>query len=194
MTALVVEPPTVSCWYDPTGRERSAVRKRNHIKQLVQAVPMPDPFTLEALVEAVGEHTGRPFLLAEVDIPTTSVVCGMTLTVANLDAEVIVYPANAQYWHQVLIVLHEIGHRVMGHEKADASEGIVEILAPRFDPEMVLAAIGRSRYEEPAEYDAENFARRLLLRVQKAAAPHSRSAADADVAATIARFDDTFGL
>jgi hypothetical protein len=193
--STVLEPPTVSCWYDPMGREKSALRKKDlYIKNLVQAVPVPDPFTLQGLVDAVGAHTGKPFLLAEVDIPTSSVVCGMTLTVADLDAEVIVYPANAQPWHQVLIVLHELGHRMMAHEKADADEGIVEILAPSFDPDMVLAAIGRSRYDQPAEHDAESFARQLLVRVQKAAAPHARPAADANVAAAIARFDDTFGL
>src|SRR5262245_28334090 len=78
----------------------------------VERLSVPRPFTLERLVEAVAACQPKPIVLVKEPLGGT-VPCGWLVRTGEVDY--ICYPTNTSRSHQLHIVLHELGHLVLGH-------------------------------------------------------------------------------
>lgn len=114
---------------------------------------IPRPFDLNALLDRVEEHRGRP-----IDLHATPVEshgpCGLWLRQAGRD--VIVYADNTSTVHQTHIVLHEIGHMVCDHRGAcDLALGSVTDLVSPASAGLAEHMLRRSTYGDDQEQEAE---------------------------------------
>ncbi|MFL6118764.1 hypothetical protein [Actinophytocola sp.] len=148
------------------------------IGAVVDWLPIPRPFTLERFVRMLGEQRGRPIQLVPAHLGA-SAPCG--LLVVTADADVICYASNTTSLHQRHIVLHEVGHLLLGHSQhwveeatiaettaggeddgRDGGEGDrltgLEAWVPWLSAPLIRRLLGRSQYDDDAERDAEVFA------------------------------------
>ncbi|MEU3904160.1 hypothetical protein AB0F20_10110 [Streptomyces goshikiensis] len=81
---------------------------------IVDQLPIPQPFTLEAFCDGIAALRGRPLILLPLDgPPDPALPCGIWL---GLDvADLIFYDAAAAEILKTQIVLHEIAHMLLGH-------------------------------------------------------------------------------
>ncbi|MBC9000491.1 ImmA/IrrE family metallo-endopeptidase [Micromonospora aurantiaca (nom. illeg.)] len=129
---------------------------RRQITPLVDRFSPPAPWDIARYVETISARRGRPIQLLPTD--TAGGVCG--LWVATDQADYIAYERGTSGPHRDLIILHELGHILFGHDG------------------RTLAHTGsRSRYPDIQEQQAEVFATEVLQRAgQKRPAPPSRQA------------------
>jgi hypothetical protein len=146
------------------------------IAAVVDSLPIPRPFTLERFVRTLGRQRGRPIQLVAAPLGATA-PCGLLVVTADVD--LVCYASNTNWRHQIHIVLHEIGHLLLGHsnhhlpsEDADATvdtAGIVDgqgaqgpsgldAWVPGFSASLIRRLLARSRYDDSDERDAEVFA------------------------------------
>jgi hypothetical protein len=140
------------------------------IDAAVQRLPIPRPFTMGGLAEAVSEREGRPVKLIGEQLGGTA-PCGWLIRTKEVDY--VCYPTNTSRLHQLHIVLHEIGHLVLRH------------------PAAALSTFGQPPADPAAERAAEMFATsaaRRIWRVQQTRDEEQASQGD-DVAALGAVFD-----
>ncbi|SKX07553.1 Uncharacterised protein [Mycobacteroides abscessus subsp. massiliense] len=79
------------------------------------------------------------------------------------------YQDGTSQLHADQIILHELGHMLLGHDKnvkTDTAQ-MVSALTPNLAPGAVKAALGRSAYDTSAEHDAELFASLILAHTPK---------------------------
>jgi hypothetical protein len=112
----------------------------------------PADLTLSRLLEQVSVKRERELFLWELPLPTP--MFGAVMAGPNTDY--IVYEQNTPQFHRDHIVLHEIGHLVLGHPVLTVTED----LKPGTDLRQLLlsAAMRVSRFELPEEQEAEAFA------------------------------------
>ncbi|MET7879841.1 hypothetical protein ABZS52_23280 [Micromonospora profundi] len=125
---------------------------------------MPEPFDIQSLCEVLGERRGRPIHLVPIKLPAHT-VCGMCVPTGDFDA--IFFEQDTSPLHQQLIIGHELGHLLAGHQAtevldADASR----LLLPDLDPELVQRSLGRSNYAAAEEREAEMIGSLLLQRLR----------------------------
>jgi hypothetical protein len=82
------------------------------IIEAVDRLPVPRPFTLERFVRALRDTRRKPVELVETPLGGTA-PCGWLIRTSQVDY--VCYPSNTSWSHQLHIVLHEIGHLVLGH-------------------------------------------------------------------------------
>ncbi|MFF3157998.1 hypothetical protein [Streptomyces sp. NPDC057910] len=89
-------------------------RRRSAASSLLDDLPIPSPFDLQAFCDLIAEARGRPLLLLPLDGPSLpELPCGIWL---GLDvADLIFYEAAASEILRAQIVLHEIAHMLLGH-------------------------------------------------------------------------------
>ncbi|WP_433200357.1 hypothetical protein ACQP1G_08300 [Nocardia sp. CA-107356] len=95
---------------------------------------------------------------------------GSGLWIAKRDSDIIVYGADTTEWHAEHIIVHELGHMLLGHGPESATEtpaprplfAIAELL-PSISAESIAYVLGRSDYESARERDAETFADLVML-------------------------------
>ncbi|WP_410818975.1 hypothetical protein [Micromonospora sp. 050-3] len=146
-------------------------RLRRRCEQMVAELEVPEPFDIQKLCDALGERRGRPIHLVPIKLPAHT-VCGMCVPTGDFDA--IFFEQDTSPLHQMLIIGHELGHLLAGHQAtevldADASR----LLLPDLDPQLVQRSLGRSNYAAAEEREAEMIGSLLLRRVRG-----SRSDAD----------------
>ncbi|MBQ1022739.1 hypothetical protein KBX71_33375 [Micromonospora sp. D93] len=83
------------------------------------------------------------------------------------DFDAIFFEQDTSPLHQLLIIGHELGHLLAGHQAtevldADASR----LLLPDLDPQLVQRSLGRSNYAADEEREAEMIGSLLLRRVR----------------------------
>lgn len=105
---------------------------------------------------------------------------GLLATTARNDY--IFYANVASALHQQHIVMHELAHLVLGHDRAfpaAADEPLAAFagLLDALPPELVVRVLGRHAYSEPQEQEAELLASLLLCRP-----PRRADTADSDKA------------
>lgn len=116
---------------------------------------IPKPFSVEAFCANLAELRGRPIVLIPWDTRQINQPTGLWIGTAK--ADYIVFDALTTAIHRAHIVLHELGHLLLGHH--DGNAGSVDLLVGGIDPTTVLAAVGRTRaYDERDECEAEQFA------------------------------------
>lgn len=92
--------------------------------------------------------------------------CGMLA--ATEDHDFIFYQERTSPFHQALIALHEISHLLFGHlVDAVISDGTSQLLTPHLDPSLVRRMLGRTRYSEENEREAETLASLILSRINE---------------------------
>lgn len=144
-------------------------------RKLTGTVPIPQPWDLTNYLAAVAAHRGRPIALHPVDaaiLSGTGCGTGSGLWIAKRDSDVIVYGADTTRWHAEHIIVHELGHMLLGHgaEETPGTDSemahtvsTVAGLLPSISPESIAHVLGRSDYGTARERDAETFADMVML-------------------------------
>lgn len=154
-------------------RRRGADGRDRSVRKLVEALPLPTPFTIDGLVDAVAARTGRRIVLHPLyDLPPE--ISGISLPATNDESDasfVICYDATVPDWSQQLIILHELGHHLLGHahRPADGSEATHDSAGRLGRPLGVGAGHGlaRTSFDNPMEVDAEWFATLMANRIER---------------------------
>ncbi len=138
------------------------------MRQLIGQLPIPSPWDRSKFVHAVEQLRGRRITLLPVDgALLAGSACGLWLVREHDD--VVLYQDGTSQLHADQIILHELGHMLLGHDKnakTDTAQ-MVSALTPNLDPATVKAALGRSAYNTTAEHDAEMFASLILSHTPK---------------------------
>ncbi|MGO4647569.1 hypothetical protein AB4305_21765 [Nocardia sp. 2YAB30] len=129
-----------------------------------RTVPLPNPWNLTAYLAAVAAHRGRSISLHPV--PTTMLAdtgCGGGgLWVARKHDDIIVYDADATGRNADHMILHEIGHMLLGHGKDRERSGplppSLAVILPSISPQSIEHVLGRSEFGTDREREAEVFA------------------------------------
>lgn len=145
------------------GSTRECVETRQVFAAL-KDLPIPRPWNLRAFIDALQEQRCRPIRLepypAEAQLQHP---CGMWIRCE--DADIIFYERSTSQYHCQHIILHEIGHMVLGHEplSVDApGPGAMQQLMPDVDAAAMVKVLGRTTFDNEVENEAELFASLLL--------------------------------
>src|SRR4051812_45104539 len=126
-------------WRSSTS-SRARGAKPQHLREiraLVEQIELPSPWDLHALIDSLSRQTGCTFLLHPLDdLPPE--ISGVSLPAGgeSANAYVLCYDARVPAWSQLIIILHEIGHHLLGHSGgADACSESSALLHGRSDEE-----------------------------------------------------------
>ncbi|MBF6194912.1 hypothetical protein [Nocardia implantans] len=149
-------------------------------RSLTRDLPIPHPWNLQAYLDAVAEHRGRSISLWPIDtalLAGTGCGTGSGLWIAKQDSDVIVYGADTTEWHAEHIIVHELGHMLLGHGPEQHRPGepttstptvaAVADLLPSISPESIAHVLGRTDYGTMRERDAETFADMVMLHAMR---------------------------
>lgn len=142
---------------------------RRRCEELLATVAVPQPCDLYEFVSALGAERGRAIRV--VDLPDEGTAgaprkgdrpaCGM---VAQYPTEDVIFLEPRGWVYRVHVALHEVAHLVCEH-RGDGP-GLDRLrLFPDLDPGLVRAVLGRTRYSEPQEVEAEAMASILTERL-----------------------------
>ncbi|MFX0576732.1 hypothetical protein [Nocardia nepalensis] len=134
-------------------------------RDAARTVPLPSPWNLSAYLASVAAHRGRSISLQAVPAATLADIgCrGSGLWVARGRDDIIVYDASATDRNVDHIILHEIGHMLFGHGRADTDAAApiapkLAALLPSISPASIEHVLGRNEFGADRERDAEVFA------------------------------------
>ncbi|MFQ6327100.1 hypothetical protein ACLMAL_13310 [Nocardia sp. CWNU-33] len=147
----------------------------SRFRELSRTVPIPHPWDLPTYLNAVAAHRGRTITLLPVDTPIlsgTGCGTGSGLWIAKHDSDVIAYGADTTEWHAEHIIVHELGHMLLGHgaepsRPSTQNYAVITDLLPSISPESIAHVLGRSDYESTRERDAETFADLVMLQAMR---------------------------
>ncbi|MFI1971817.1 hypothetical protein [Streptomyces cinnamoneus] len=154
---------------DEDGAGMRVGRIRRRCKQLIQELGLPASTGLQGLCDALAGRVGRPIHLVPMSLD--GVVSGMTATTD--DAFWIVYEQKTSPWHQVHIVLHEIGHLLLGHDQDPAvTEDALKVWTPSVDVATAMRRMGLTMglarhhcYDNLTERETEILGTLLMAKV-----------------------------
>ncbi|MEU3628885.1 hypothetical protein BS329_15815 [Amycolatopsis coloradensis] len=145
---------------------------RKAIAYLLREIGAPHPldtdtvWDLATFCDAVAEHRGRPIELIPYDLPNAGPL-GIFQPMQSVD--VIIFDRNTTKLHEEQIVLHELGHILLGHKGVDLAGAVSPALAvtlgitPGTDDSGLAAPLHRDTYSDRQELEAE-YAASLLSR------------------------------
>jgi len=164
-------------------------RPDGQITAKVSELDIPIPFDLDEFIARLERQRGRTILL----FPFTAGPegpCGVWISTAETDY--VYHERETTSLHKAHIVLHEIGHMILGHQcSTPAVDDLARILAPDVGPELIRLVLGRSGYTSEDEREAETFASLVLERASRPADP--KPAAEPEVAVVLDRLERTWG-
>ncbi|WP_432049922.1 hypothetical protein [Verrucosispora sp. NA02020] len=138
---------------------------RKHCEQIVDELDIPEPFEIKKLCDVLGERRGRPIHLVPFQLPTHT-VCGMFVPTGDFDA--IFFEQDTSPLHQLLIISHELGHLIAGHQAKEVLDPEASrLLLPDLDPALVRRSLGRSNYAAAEEREAEMIGSLILRRARR---------------------------
>ncbi|MEU1309548.1 hypothetical protein ABZ419_11725 [Streptomyces cinnamoneus] len=154
---------------DEDGASMRVGRIRRRCKQLIHELALPASTDLRGMCDAVARHVDRPIHLVPMSLD--GVVSGMTATTD--DAFWIVYEQKTSPWHQVHIVLHEIGHLLLGHDQDPAvTEDALKVWTPSVDVATAMRRMGLTMglarhhcYDNLTERETEILGTLLMAKV-----------------------------
>ncbi|WP_054814273.1 hypothetical protein [Nocardia arizonensis] len=134
-----------------------------HFGDAARAVPLPNPWNLNAYLADVAAHRTRSLSLRPVpgELLAENGCRGKGLWVARKFDDIIVYDADATERNADHIILHEVGHMLLGHADLDGEPPRVRLppalaaLLPALTGQHVL---GRAEFGAEFEQEAEVFA------------------------------------
>lgn len=158
---------------DTSSRSGAAEPRDPAIEQvhrLTDELAVPRPWDLEVFLGQVTALAHKRIQL----VPLYGGVaerlpCG--LVVERADDVVIAYDANTSGYHADHIVLHEIGHLLLGHlggAPNGPERAFVRTLFPNLDQSTVLRVLARGDYDGIAEHQAELFASLVMSEARTA--------------------------
>ncbi|MER5361284.1 hypothetical protein [Streptomyces sp. NPDC002785] len=136
-----------------------APRSRERCEDLVRSLDIQAPFDVEALCRSIAEQRGRPlYLHSTPGVTGTDIPCGAWL--ATEKADHIFHEQSTSPLHRTHIILHELGHMLLGHQSAldNSGTGISAALFPDLSPAMVTSLMKRASYNTEDERSAEYLA------------------------------------
>ncbi len=162
------------------ARKADEVERRN--REFVDGLGLPVVDSVLDLVPFMEERLGRSIRLmpfasdpTDPDSLDASAPCGLWL--ATGDTDYVFYDTAISRAHAEIIVGHEFGHMLKGHRgNAPLAGGDLGGLITDIDPATVQLILGRTRYNEPEEYEAEMLGSLLQEHVTTSRAPSSREA------------------
>ncbi|GGO88020.1 hypothetical protein GCM10012280_27850 [Wenjunlia tyrosinilytica] len=134
-------------------------RIRRQCKELIRELRLPPSTDLDGVRNVTAGRTGRPIHLVPMSLGGT--VSGMT---ATTDTDTFVfYESRTSPWHQAHIVLHELGHLLLGHEQEPTvTEEAVKVWTPSVDAATAMQRMGLTMgfarhhaYDDAAERETE---------------------------------------
>ncbi|MET7767559.1 hypothetical protein [Nocardia sp. NPDC005366] len=132
------------------------------IGDATRAVPLPNPWNLNAYLGEVAAYRGRSISVRQVpgEMLAERGCRGKGLWVARTHDDIIVYDADAIDRNADHIILHEIGHMLLGHGKAEdePTAPMPTTLASLFPSLSIQHALGRTEFGADREQEAEVFA------------------------------------
>ncbi|MEU9464327.1 hypothetical protein [Streptomyces sp. NPDC048312] len=145
---------------------------RRRCRAVLKRLPLPHPFSVEALCRSLAEERGRP--LYTHPLPTQAVAAGACgLWLATPAGDHIFSEVGTSRPHQEHIVLHEIGHMLFDHHTVTAGGADpVRALLPDLDGQLVERLLARTSYTTQQEREAEILA--SLIRIEAAKASVGR--------------------
>ncbi|MEU7673533.1 hypothetical protein AB0C42_01795 [Micromonospora taraxaci] len=139
-------------------------RLRKRCERMVAELRIPELFDIQMLCDALGERRGRPIHLVPIKLPAHT-VCGMCVPTGDFDA--IFFEQDTSPLHQQLIIGHELGHLLAGHQATEVlDDDASRLLLPDLDPQLVQRSLGRSNYAAAEEREAELIGSLLLRRLR----------------------------
>lgn len=131
---------------------------RPDIGDVLASIDIPDPFDIQVLCDRIAAQRGRPLHLHSVPgVSGTDAPCGVWI--ATEKADHIFHEAATSPLHQDHIILHEIGHMLLGHRSIlDGVQADGGGLFPDIDPATVVSLLTRASYGTEDERDAERLA------------------------------------
>ncbi|MBY8884513.1 hypothetical protein K7472_06600 [Streptomyces sp. PTM05] len=147
---------------------------RRRCKRLIDELGVPAATGLRELCDVVARRVGRPIHLVPMGLD--GVVSGMTATTE--DAFWVFYERGTSPWHQTHIVLHEIGHLLLGHDQEPSvTEEALKVWTPSVDVATAIKRMGLAMgfarhncYDNLAERETEVLGTLLMERVVPSAA------------------------
>jgi hypothetical protein len=130
----------------------------------LQQVEIPDPFDIQAFANQVSRHRGRPVRLVPKD--DVQGPCGAWLP--SHEGDYVFYEPNTGHFHRDHIVLHELGHLLMGHDAQSFWTDEAPTLLPDLDLKVIAThMLARSSHDDPVEQEAEMIATLVQERVRR---------------------------
>lgn len=126
-------------------------------EQRLATLEVAEPFTVEAFRRALQARRGRPLTISAMPVLEPGEPSGVWIATDTAD-HVFVDP-TARPLHREHIVLHELAHMLCDHgAAAGLSQADAAALLPSLDSAVVARVLGRSRYSQVQEREAELLA------------------------------------
>lgn len=137
-------------------------RRSTKIRQIVDSLPLPEPWNVDQLIGSVAGLTGRPIRVQARHAMGDTI----TGTIFRLSAEnVIFYREDLKGLHRDHVLCHEVGHVLGGHLEGPAAyQGGADADLARA-AERILHR--QCHYGERRELEAERIAELILARVRQ---------------------------
>jgi hypothetical protein len=153
----------------PTGPCEAVVLEaalRSRCEQRLADLRLPVPFALEAFCDELALRRGKPLTI--VDMPSADDGGPSGAWLATDDADYVFVDQSARALHREHIVLHELAHMIFDHSGAPAlGDSDAAALLPAFDSDTVARVLGRSRYTDVEEQEAELLATMIAERASR---------------------------
>lgn len=124
-------------------------------------LPLPDPFTVSGLVQAIATRRGRPIDIGTLPGGASAQTCGVWFQL--VDRDVILVEENTSAFHRDHIVLHELGHLLCDHNGTGDRVTDLSRFLPDLSPDLVRRMLNRTAYTNDEEQEAELVA--SLIRI-----------------------------
>jgi hypothetical protein len=149
---------------------------------------------MELLLRRLSDRRGRTIQLVAAMLDPNA-PCGVLISTTTVD--IVCYAANTSPLHRRHIILHEIGHLLLGHDGHritvtgdDPAPGGAARFMPNLDPSAIRRLLHRSSYHTPDEAEAELFATLAGDRINRLAeTPHGAAPRDLTVLRLRTLFD-----
>ncbi|GAA1559004.1 MULTISPECIES: hypothetical protein [Streptomyces] len=143
------------------GTRSEADEVEHRSREFVEGLGLPEADSVLDLVPFMEDRLGRTIRLmpfasdpADPDSLDASAPCGLWL--ATGDTDYVFYDTAISRAHAEIIVGHEFGHMLKRHRGGAAVDaGSLGGLITDIDPATVQLVLGRTRYNEPEEFEAE---------------------------------------
>ncbi|MER5810983.1 hypothetical protein ABT143_22805 [Streptomyces sp. NPDC002033] len=164
------------------GADREADEAERRSREFVDGLDLPAVDSVLDLVPFMEERLDRSIRLmpftsdpADPDSLDAASPCGLWLATAETDY--VFYDTAISRAHAEIIVGHEFGHMLKRHRgAAPLATGDLGGLITDIDPATVQLVLGRTRYNEPEEFEAELLGSLLQERLGTSRATDHREA------------------
>lgn len=148
-------------------RASKYVELQRKCQKILDELQAPQANSFEEICDWAQGLRGRPLILQI--LPEQAAVAGACgLWLGADDADYVFFEPHTARLHQEHIILHEIGHMLADHHRADASdpEDLARQLLDGLEPRLVKRLMARTSYTTSEEQEAEMIAS-LLKSVRK---------------------------